>query len=609
MKFPSIKQIADDSVRTLRRFPFVLANAGTGVAAAIILVEREAAPEPTAALSILFAALLGIPLLTGLALLAEKRRWGNLPSLGLQIAAVLALGMYAWSLPANIAAAPALHAVRLAMLAVGLLLFIAIAPWMNRGQETGFWQFNKTLLLRALSAMLFTAVLYAGLALALAALENLFDIPIPGERYLELWIVLSGIFAKWFFLAGIPDDLDSLDASTDYPKALKIFAQYVLFPLMLIYLVIITAYSGKILVTWSWPNGWVSRLILGFASTGMLSLILLHPMRELAESKWIRIASRWFYVALAPFVLLYLLAVSQRLSDYGMTESRYIAIVIGVWLAGMVLYFLFSRGKNLKAIPLTLGIFALLITVGPWGAFSVSENSQVDRLRQLLEKNSILVDGKIVKSEGPVAFVDAKEISAALVYLHEMHGYGEIQQWFAGSLRQDSLGMQTEWKSPELITGELGVEFVAVMGSSSGSDRTFEASQKDAMIIAGYDRAFPAKYFADGGADWTMASGEATYSLNPSLDTLTFVLTQPGQAVETVVVPLASVSDSLSRKYHESSASEIPIESTAIEISSDRLRIKVYCLMLRQQREADRWNTTTLRVQVLYGIVHPKVEP
>ncbi len=103
---------------------------------------------------------------------------------------------------------------------------------------------------------------------------------IPGKRYVELWILINGMFMTLFFLAGIPPDLDSLDASTDYPKSIRIFAQHILFPLVIVYLVILYAYLAKILIVWDWPQGWVSKLILGFSATGILSLLLLHPIRD-----------------------------------------------------------------------------------------------------------------------------------------------------------------------------------------------------------------------------------------------------------------------------------------------------------------------------------------
>ncbi|MBE0642612.1 MAG: DUF4153 domain-containing protein [Bacteroidetes bacterium] len=624
MKLPSLQQIAVESVHTLRRFPLVLAVAAVGTVAAIIAVEQQtganaSGADPSTSLRVLFAALLGVPSLTGMTLLAEKRRWKAVLSMILQIVATVLLAAYAWSLPSHIVIAPQMHVIRLFMLVVGMHLFVAIAPWLGRGEVNGFWQFNKTLFLRAFLSGLFTGVLYAGLAIALAAIENLFELSVPGERYGQLWILLTGMFMTWFFLAGIPEDLESLDSLEDYPKALKIFAQYVLLPLVAIYLVILVAYSGKIILAWSWPYGWVSRLILGFSIAGMFSLLLLYPIRDLPGNGWIRSASRGFYIVLAPLLLMYFLAVFERLSDYGITESRYIAIVTGGWLAVMVLYFLFSRGKNIKAIPLSLCVLAFLVAVGPWSAFSVSEQSQVHRLRSLMEKNGMFADGKAHAAKAGVPYADAKEISAVLVYLQEVHGYGAIQTWFDAPLRRDSLGMQSEWKAPTDLAGMLGIEFFAVQ--RTGSERTleFNATRTVPMDVSGYDRVFPDHYFSVTNPEKTVKAEGVSYELNQALDTLTFVLSTgspvsaglpPGDSIEsgdipsradTVRIALGPVISALSTRYHDASAGDIPLEAMTAEATGRQVKVKLYCLMLRLERDEGGRKLAQINLRVLYG--------
>ena len=602
MRLPSFQQIARESARTLRRFPFALFAAAAGTAAALLIVEDADMMQPSWAFRVLLASALAIPFLTGLTLFAEKRRW-NLPRLmTLQALGILLLTAYAVTLPSSVPHAPEVHLIRFMMLAAGMILFVAIAPWFQRGQVNGFWQYNKTLLLRIITSVLFVLVLYGGLAIALAAVENLFDVDVPGRRYFQLWIVLNGLMTTWFFLAGIPGDLEALDQETEYPRGLKIFAQYVLLPIVLIYLVILTTYTGKIILTWTWPIGWISRLILGFSAAGMLTLLLLHPVRELPGNRWISVASRWFYVVLAPLVLVYFLALFRRLSEYGVTEGRYFGIVTGGWLAAMVLYFLLSRAKSIKAIPITLCTLLFLMTVGPWGAFSVSENSQVARLKGLLEKNGMLVGGKVRKPADEVPFLDAREISAALSYLHDAHGYGAVQPWFTESLAQDSIGARSEWQDPSTVASIIGVEFVSTRFMTDGNTLNFNPSPQDAMIVSGYERALPDQYLSTDSPDRAFTSGEASYTLSPSLDTLSFVLSRPGLPEERLAVRIAPVIDSLTVRYHGMSASDVPLELMSVEAAGPALKLKLYVLMLRLKRDGKRLDIAYLRLRVLYAL-------
>ena len=380
MRLPSIQQVLQESNRTLQRFPFVITSALVGTLSALALADYDTPPGFSLLYNVLAATVIGIPFLLAIALFAESRKWFRLRNLGAQAVGVILLAAYGLSIPSALIGAPLFHLFRFQMLLVAVLFLVTVASYIGRSTPMGFWHFNKTLFFRLLIAALFSQVLYAGLAVALAALENLFGLDVPGRRYFQLWILVSGVFGIWFFLSGVPDDVESLETSTDYPGSIKVFAQYILLPVVFVYFVILYAYLGKILIEWNWPRGWVSGLILGFSSTGLATLLLLYPIRERSENVWIRFAWRWFFVVLIPLIVVLFLAILRRVSDYGITEPRYIAIVFGIWLVAMIAYFMSSRTGNIRVISGSLCVFAMLISFGPWGAFQISQESQIARL-------------------------------------------------------------------------------------------------------------------------------------------------------------------------------------------------------------------------------------
>lgn len=280
-------------------------------------------------------------------------------------------------------------------------------------------------------------MLYTGLSLALLAMGKLFSLDIDNKLYFDLWIVFTGIFNTWFFLAGFPKYHTSLEQRIDYPIGLKIFTQYVLLPILTVYLLILYAYLFKILFALQWPVGWVTYLVLGFSVAGILSLLLIHPIRYEVNNKWILSFSRFFYFALFPLLILLFFAIIRRISDYGITELRYFVLVLALWLLFIAIYFLVSKQKNIKIIPQTLCLIAFLTSFGPLGAFSVSLNSQKSRFTKILEKNKLLVNGKMIKADGRLSFKDRKEISSLTEYLVENHGYSTLQPYSAQNL--DSL--------------------------------------------------------------------------------------------------------------------------------------------------------------------------
>src|SRR6185437_825577 len=162
-----------------------------------------------------------------------------------------------------------------------------------------------------------------------------------------------------------------------------VFTQYVLIPLASVYVVILLAYEVKILIQWSLPKGLVSNLILRYAVFGILSILLIYPLRNQEENKWIKTYARSFYFLLIPLLALLFLAVFTRILPYGITAPRYFLIVLAGWLLFITFYFLLSQKQNIKVIPVSLCILALLSVYGPQSAFSVSRYSQMHLLTNI----------------------------------------------------------------------------------------------------------------------------------------------------------------------------------------------------------------------------------
>jgi hypothetical protein len=601
MKIPSVQRIFQDSIRTFLRFPFVLINAALGTTAAVMLIDHEGPAQATVLFNILLASILGIPLLSGFALFAEKKKWGTGMAIGLQMFGIFLLVGYGCLVPSDLSNAPAIHIFRLILIAVALNLFVAFAPFSGHGEINGFWHYNKILLLRLIITAVYTVVLFAGLALALAALDNLFGMDVPGKRYAQLWFTILGVFNTWSLLAGIPENLEQLEGSTGYPKGIKIFAQYILIPLVLIYLVILYAYMAKILISWDWPQGWVGRLILGFSTTGIFSLLLLYPIRKQDENIWIEKAARWLYFLMVPLVIMLLLALWRRISEYGITENRYIAIGLGIWLGIIVVYFVLSRTKNIKIIPVSLCILALLFSFGPWSVFSVSENSQADRLQDLLTTNNILVDNRIQKAPQTVPQDDVRQISSIIVYLHDIHGYERIQPWFQESLK-DSPGETLKIKDPGLVTEMMGIEYINVQYTTAGDEIIFRSNQSDLIDIQGYDRMIRGQYF-DIDQDYeVLPNQEILYRVNSTLDAITFTITAHEAESDSLYIDFHPWFNQLLADYGDLSVRNIPPGKMMIWTENQDLKVKIYFRYIRLRREGNLVKPENYQVDILYKI-------
>jgi hypothetical protein len=567
------------------------------------MVDYQGPPVPSVLPRILFAAILGIPAFASVTLAAERGKWGKAASVGALAVVAGLLTAYGWTVPLDLEHVPAYQPIRLVMFAAALHFLVAVAPYLGGRPSPGFWQYNRTFALRFLTSGIFSGVLFGGLAIALAALNNLFGIEVADRRYGELWVLLAGMFSTSFFFSGVPEDLDALDAVTDYPGVVRIFSQYILLPLVLVYAVILYAYAGKILIEWSWPRGWVGGLILGYGTTGILMTLLVHPLRESADHAWIRRTASWFYISLAPLVVMLVLAVLRRVSEYGFTEGRYVALVLGVWMGLASLYYVFSGTKDIRVIPASLCVVAFLSAMGPWSAFSVSESSQVERLRVILVGRGMLSDGKIVKPSSPVAVVERQQMSSILAYLSGAHGLEAIQPWFGESLREDSSAPVTRYKSPTVVARMIGFEYVVGSDNEAETMVTLEADRTGSISVAGFEGLIRNRQIYRGGREFEdAASGHVRVRASEELDSITVAGLIGGSPVDSVTVALRPLIDSLLVEYGNMSAHELAQEKLSIEGRSPGVAIRVYFPRMTIEKTDKGPKLLSYEAEILYSV-------
>jgi hypothetical protein len=490
---PTLRPVISGAQRTARRFPFVLAAGILAAFAAILLMEDLGSERLNQRL--LVAATLGLPLFLALRMIGERRRVGDITQALLGLGAVLVLAVvgalwWRWSEPVQFA--------RYVQLSAAFHLLAAIAPMTREPDSRAFWEYNRMLFERVLTAAVYTAVLFAGLALALAAVDQLFGVDVSETAYARLWVTIVFVGGTWILLGGVPD-LEQLERAAEYPAGLKVFAQYILMPIVAVYLVILTLYFGKVLGTWEWPSGWIGWLVTGVTVTGIFALLLVHPVSQETGNRWVVAYARGFFAALLPSVVMLWLAIGQRVGQYGITERRYFLIVLSAWLAAIAVQQLVTRSRGIAVIPVTLCAVAIATLAGPWGAYRVSERSQVGRLAGLLERNGRLVEGRARSSTAEVPEADRREISATLRYLAETHGTGAIAPWFEGRLAEiDTAAEGTEPSDrgearARTISAWLGVSYV---GWSPERYLWFSyvADAREPERLAGYDELLPVRY-------------------------------------------------------------------------------------------------------------------
>lgn len=273
---------------------------------------------------------------------------------------------------------------------------------------------------------IYAIVLYLGIIFIIFTIEQLFEVQFISGIYYYVFLTVIFIFGAAIFLSKYPEY--SYEDS-DYPKAFKALLAYILIPLISIYSLILYAYFIKIMVTWEWPKGLVSHLVIWYSTLSVFVIFFILPILE--ENNIARYFRKYFPIINIPILIMMFISIGQRIGQYGFTENRYYVLLLGIWILVIMLHFIIKKPKSNTFIMTSLSVFVLVSVFGPLSSFNVAIRSQNNRLNDLLAKNNILVDGELTANEN-VPSVDRREISNILSYFESNHRLGDVDVLYDG---------------------------------------------------------------------------------------------------------------------------------------------------------------------------------
>lgn len=601
MKIPSIKYVSDEAFKSAKRFPLTLICAFLGAGVAIYLTEyEEGIKNKFPLINLLLVSALGLVLFFCITIYLEKVRRSKLTFWLLNTLGAVVLLLVYISLP-NAEDTSNINQpyIRYVVYNIVVHLLVSFAPFIGRDGINGFWQYNKMLFLRFCLSVLYSGFVYTGLALALGSIKVLFEVDIAGETFFELFILVIGVFNTWFFISGINSDIGALEEKEDYPKGLKVFTQYVLLPLLILYLIILYAYIFKIVGIWDWPKGIVSYLITCVAILGIFAFLLIYPFGKKEEHHWITKFSKVYYYTLIPLTAVLFIAIGIRIGDYGITVNRYVIVELGVWLTFISFYFVLGK-KNIKLIPISLATLILFTSFGAWGMFSVSEKSQIKRLKSILMNSGILVNGKVVNEpklklgKDSLFYLDNKRTNERLVidsvqnevysiinYMDDFHGFNGIDAWYKQNadsvfrILRDSSKFYNYGGEKKVRMELLGLGYKYHYNSTSKlqDSRTYNSRKNVRKILrtTGYDYVLNVSYSSkykrhedDKSKFFTFEDDSFVFSeITPTLFSL---VKSPS---DTLNFDLGSMIESLKNKYKDKS--DVVVEELVLSDSTENL--------------------------------------
>lgn len=410
--------------RSIKRFPVTLVLALS--VAVLLIAESEVRlnlgyshPSLDVLSRIVMVTALGIPFTLSIKLLFEK--YSRITVIGKAFVYIILSGFLGFYYSYLLKEINNVSVSRYIALSLSLYICFLFIPFLNKKKDS-IELYVIQLFTRFFITVIYSIVLFLGLAAILFTVDKLLGITVRSSIYYYTWLLTVGLFSSSFFLAGVPEQ-DEKAEEYPYPKYLRILLLYIVIPLVVVYLVILYIYFAKIIITWEWPVGLVSHLVLWYSAfcVGLIFLISI-----LKDNKWVKIFVSWLPKLILPILVMMFISMGIRINAYGITENRYYVVVLGLWVAAMMLFIIFNKNKRNIIILISLSVVALLSVFGPLSSFNISKLSQNNRLAKILVKNDMLIDGKIVgKSDIPE--YDKGEISEILIYFEGNHSLKDVK--------------------------------------------------------------------------------------------------------------------------------------------------------------------------------------
>jgi len=243
-------------------------------------------------------------------------------------------------------------------------LFFIVPYFKNRKGFSNFVFYNIG---KFFLTVLYVLVIYAGTSAIYFTIDVLFELNLPREVYLDCFILASVVFGSMHFLGSVPDEShEKLEVTMLFER---LFINIVL-PLLSVYTLILHAYFLRILFKSALPEGVIGNLVVWY---GLISVLTIFFLKGIEEKKdWLPKVLKYYTFGTFIPVGMLALVISIRIGGYGLTLSRYLVMMAGLFTLVSIVGL--TRVKGVRDLHVALlGVVLLLVSFyGPLSGDSLT---------------------------------------------------------------------------------------------------------------------------------------------------------------------------------------------------------------------------------------------
>lgn len=357
------------------------------------------------------------------------------------------------------------------------ILSILTIPFIKDKKTDGFWNFLVGTVFAACIGMIYGVVVFAGISIALAAIEAFWKFTFTDNQYVIVAVFAFIFVAPINFLRNLPV-LAKDQALTVLPDFAFTLIKVVLLPLVIVYTLIIYPYMGGFPFKTEWPNNESTMIIVGLLVLVYLGVLLFNGLdKEGINKKFISLYTLVLPAITLPAIVFWAYSLYLRIDAYGLTVNRFFLMSIIFWTFGVGIYYVFFRNSDIKKVIVSFIILLIVVFYFPFSSFFWSNRSQLNRFENTTKESGMVVDGKVTQITTSITFEKNQELNDILFYLNTNGGLKNVEKnisdGFKSQIKLNKYGYSALFK----YSYSNGLRF-----STNIDDNYYGSSSKDISI-------------------------------------------------------------------------------------------------------------------------------
>ena len=402
-------------------------------------------------IEILFALALGAALYMVLQIVYERFYNGKKTRLIFSGVAILGAILYYLVVELGVINFGGEHALRTVVLLFILLIGFIWVPVIK--SKVGFSESFMVVFKAFFTVVLYSGVLFLGISLIIMAIDMLIT-NVYSKAYAHVGTFIAYIYAPIHFLSLIPiypkylgkleldldntqdknenvvenentssgsieiedESIQQLNKAIKPSRFLESLVSYIIIPITAIFTVILLLYIIMNITGDFWKDNLMEPLLVTYSITVIIVYLLASVIHNKASYYFRNI----FPKVLIPVVLFQTISSVLKIGELGITSGRYYVIIFGVFATISAIIFSVRPNHKSNIIAPILIALSLISILPPVDAFTISRSNQIGRLTDVLERNDMLKDDKIVPNAANLSEEDRLIIKNSVNYLSKM---------------------------------------------------------------------------------------------------------------------------------------------------------------------------------------------